>query len=147
MRLYIPASDNMVCEEEVDKEIDLSGTARILVVDDVPEQRKLVETVLSSLGYTVETAANGHEAVDRLHDHPVDLIIMDMIMEEGFDGLDAYKAILEIHPNQKCIIVSGFSDTDRVDEALKCGAGGFLSKPYSIALLGKKVRQELDRIV
>ena len=147
MRLYIPASDSRIYEEETDKETDLSGNARILVVDDVPEQRKLVETVLSSLGYEVETAPNGHEAVDRVHNQPVDLIVMDMIMEEGFDGLDAYKAILEIHPNQKCLIVSGFSDTDRVNEALRCGAGGFLSKPYSIALLGKMVRQELDRIV
>ena len=74
-----------------------------------------------------------------------DLLILDMIMDPGMDGLDTYKAILEMHPKQKAIIVSGFSETERVTEAKRLGAGDYLRKPYVIEKLGLAVKQELGR--
>ena len=68
-----------------------------------------------------------------------------MIMEPGIDGLDTYKGILEIHPGQKAIIASGFSETDRVREALELGAGIYIRKPYVLNEMGKAVREELDK--
>jgi DNA-binding NarL/FixJ family response regulator len=67
-----------------------------------------------------------------------------MIMAPGMDGLDTYKSILEIHPKQKAIIVSGFSETGRVNEAHTLGAGAYVKKPYVIERLGMAVRKELD---
>jgi two-component system, cell cycle sensor histidine kinase and response regulator CckA len=75
----------------------------------------------------------------------VDLLLLDMIMEPGMDGLDTYRAVLEIHPHQKAIIVSGFSETDRIRTAQALGAGAFLKKPYRLEALGMAVRSELDR--
>jgi len=144
IRLYLPISDKPLKETEIEEK-SFTGRERILVVDDVPEQRRLATNVLTDLGYAVETANNGHEAIEQLRDHAVDLVLLDMIMEDDLDGLDTYKAILEIHPHQRCVIASGFSETDRVREALECGAGGFVSKPYSIEELGKAIREELDR--
>jgi DNA-binding NarL/FixJ family response regulator len=68
-----------------------------------------------------------------------------MIMDPGIDGLDTYKRILEINPEQKAIIVSGFSETDRVNEAQALGAGAYVKKPYLLERLGLAVRQELAR--
>jgi DNA-binding NarL/FixJ family response regulator len=68
-----------------------------------------------------------------------------MIMDPGMDGLDTYRSILEIHPKQKAVIVSGFSESDRVHAAQTLGAGAYVRKPYVIEKLGLAVREELDR--
>ncbi len=68
-----------------------------------------------------------------------------MLMEPGIDGLDTYKGILKIHPGQKAIIASGFSETDRVEEAQGLGAGEYVKKPYTLEKLGMVVRDELDK--
>jgi DNA-binding NarL/FixJ family response regulator len=70
-----------------------------------------------------------------------------MIMDPGIDGLDTYKLILEINPKQKAIIVSGFSETDRVNQAQALGAGAYVKKPYLLERLGLAVRQELARSI
>ena len=66
-------------------------------------------------------------------------------MDPGIDGLDTYKKVLEIRPKQKAIIVSGFSETDRVRAAQVLGAGAYVRKPYLIEKLGLTVKDELDR--
>ena len=68
-----------------------------------------------------------------------------MIMDPGMDGLDTYRSILEIRPKQKAIIVSGFSESDRVRAAEDIGAGAYVRKPYIKEKLGLAVRKELDR--
>ncbi len=117
----------------------------ILVVDDVKEQRELATKMLTKLNYRVNAVASGEEAVEYLQDHTVDLVVLDMIMDPGMDGLDTYTKILEIHPHQKAIIVSGFSETERVTKAQELGAGAYVKKPYVLERLGLAVRKELDR--
>jgi len=68
-----------------------------------------------------------------------------MIMDPGIDGLDTYKKILELHPGQKAIIASGFSETKRVKEAQRLGAGSYVKKPYILEKIGIAVRTELDK--
>jgi len=68
-----------------------------------------------------------------------------MIMNPGIDGLETYKRILELHPGQKAVIASGFSETDRVKEARRLGAGTYVRKPYSLEKVGLAVRDELDK--
>ncbi|HOU78715.1 MAG TPA: response regulator, partial [Syntrophales bacterium] len=118
---------------------------RILVVDDIEEQRELARMILSGLGYRVATAAGGEEAVAYLRRHDVDLLVMDMIMEPGMDGLDTYREIVKIKPGQRAIIVSGFSETDRVTRAQELGAGAYVRKPFVMEKLALAVREELDR--
>jgi DNA-binding NarL/FixJ family response regulator len=66
-------------------------------------------------------------------------------MEPGIDGFETYRRILEIRPNQKAIIVSGFAETERVKMAQSLGAGVFVKKPYIQERIGLAVRKELDR--
>ncbi len=117
----------------------------ILVVDDVPDQREVSVAMLKNLGYKVLTASGGEEAIVYLGTHDVDLVVIDMIMAPGMDGLDAYKEIIRIRPRQKAIIVSGFSETDRVREARQLGVGAYLHKPYTLEKIGLAIRGELDR--
>jgi PAS domain S-box-containing protein len=144
--LYFPSTDEKKIEEG--REISLEacrGNETILVVDDVEEQRDLAAFALKKLGYNVATVRSGEEAIDFLRTKRADLIILDMIMEPGMDGLETYRKVLEIRPFQKAIISSGFAENSRVKEALNLGAGAYVKKPYTAMNLGLAVRKELDR--
>jgi CheY-like chemotaxis protein len=119
----------------------------ILVVDDIQEQRDLASEMLRKLKYNVTSVSCGEEAVEYLQTGGADIIVLDMIMDPGMDGLDTYRKILEIHPRQKAVIVSGFSETDRVSHARELGAGTYIKKPYVLEILGMAVRKELDRSI
>ena len=75
----------------------------------------------------------------------LDIFMMDMVMDPGMDGLDTYKAILDIHPGQKAIIASGYSESDQVRQAQALGAGQYVRKPYSLQKIAVAIRRELDR--
>jgi len=115
------------------------------VVDDVPGQRELAARMLTKLNYHVEMAESGEAAVEYLRTDKVDLLVLDMIMDPGIDGLETYRRIKQIHPLQKAVIVSGFSDSGRVQQAQALGAGPYVRKPYLMETLGAAVRKELDR--
>ena len=115
----------------------------ILVVDDVAEQRELACAMLTKLGYRTEAVSSGEAAVDSVVDRPVDLLLLDMIMDPGIDGLETYRRIAEYHPDQKVIIASGFSETGRVEEMQRLGAGEYVRKPYSMEKIGLAVKKAL----
>ncbi|MBU4260384.1 MAG: PAS domain S-box protein [Proteobacteria bacterium] len=146
--LYFPVSRALL-KSKVEKLFaveEYRGTGEsILIVDDVSEQRELATQMLAQMGYLVESAASGDEAVALLVDREFDLLVLDMIMEPGMDGLDTYKALLGIRAQQKAIIASGYSETDRVHEAQQLGAGQYLRKPYTLEKLVRAVRDELLR--
>ena len=147
--LYFPVTrEEIPLEEASISAAEYTGNVEfILVVDDVKEQRDLASTMLTKLNYRASGVSSGEEAVKYLQEHTVDLVVLDMIMDPGMDGLDTYLKILEIHPHQKAIIVSGFSETERVSKAHALGAGPYVKKPYVLEKLGLAIRKELDRPV
>jgi len=116
---------------------------RILVVDDMEAQREITHEMLTMLKYRVETVASGEEAIAFLQENTVDLVILDMIMDPGIDGLETYTRLQALRPDQKTLIVSGFSETGRVKEAQLLGAGAYVKKPFSIQTIGLAIRREL----
>ena len=145
--LYFPVTREDITADAVAVAISeyMGNGESILIVDDVKEQRDLAAGMLRTLNYNVSRVSSGEEAVAYMKEHKVDLMVLDMIMDPGIDGLDTYKSVLEIYPQQKAIIVSGFSETDRVKAAKALGAGAYVRKPYVIEKLGLAVRNELDR--
>jgi len=117
----------------------------ILVVDDVKDQRDIARRMLEKLGYVVTTLTSGEEAIAHLKTNPIDLVVLDMIMDPGIDGLETYRRILEIRPGQKAIIASGYSASDRVKRAQELGTGAYIKKPYLIEEIGHAIRRELNR--
>ncbi len=116
----------------------------ILVIDDVEEQREIASTLLTRLQYEVVTVPSGEAALEYLKDHSVDLLVLDMIMDPGMDGLDTYIEILKIEPNQRAIIASGYAENERVKEAQRLGAGTYIRKPYTVEKIAQAVRAALD---
>jgi PAS domain S-box-containing protein len=117
----------------------------VMIVDDMEDQREIATTLLSRLGYSVTAVSSGEEAVKRLDKKPVDLLVLDMIMGSGMDGLDTYREIIKTAPSQKAILASGYSETSRVKEAQRLGAGPYIRKPYTLERMGTAVRDELHR--
>lgn len=124
---------------------NLRGTENILVVDDGSEQRTLAERLITSLGYKVDSVDTGNAAIEKIKKKNFDLIVLDMIIEDDFDGLDTFKEIIKFRPDQRAIIVSGYAETGRVKEARKLGVGKYIRKPYSLDKIGTAIRYELDR--
>ncbi len=124
---------------------DYTGTEQILVVDDIPEQLDIAVRMLSRLGYQVASAPGGEQAVAHMQANTVDLLVLDMVMPPGIDGLETYRRILDRHPGQKAIIASGYAPSDRVKAMQEMGAGEYIRKPYTLEKIGLAVRRELDR--
>jgi PAS domain S-box-containing protein len=120
------------------------GNESILIIDDDEVQRNVTSRLLKNLGYDIYTVESGERAIEFLKEKQFDLLILDMVMPDGIDGTETYRQILKINPNQKAIIVSGFSMSDRVREAQRLGAGEFVPKPITRKKIALAVRNELD---
>ena len=116
----------------------------VLIVDDVKEQREIATNILKMLHYTTVSVASGEQAVAYLKKQSVDLILLDMIMPPGMDGLETYQKILEIWPNQKAVVASGYAETDRVKQVRRLGAGAYIKKPYTLETIGLAIKNGLD---
>ncbi len=123
--------------------VKLGNGETMLLVDDDSEQRLLGNSILTTLGYKVETAASGEKAIDLLKGKSVDLVLLDMIMEPEMDGLDTYQRIIEIRPYQKVIIVSGYSETERIKKAIELGVRSYIRKPYTLEEIAMTIHRVL----
>jgi CheY-like chemotaxis protein len=147
VHLLIPISgEPLPANSTLDLPLDLAPGRgeRILVVDDIREQREIASVMLQRMGYQVFTAASGEEALDLAEVEPFDLLVLDMIMDPGMDGLETFLRLRERRPMQRAILASGYSETQRVEQALACGACAYLRKPYDMESLGRAVQQVLS---
>ena len=145
--LYFPATRDLSnqIKETFTIETCMGKGESILIVDDVKEQREIASRMLEKLGYTIASVSSGEEAVEYIKHKNIDLLVLDMIMDPGIDGLDTYRRILEVRPDMKAIIASGFSETKRVKEAHRLGAGQYVKKPYTLEKIGAAVKAELRK--
>ena len=145
--LYFPfTKEKRIVKKTEFKLKNLMGNGEIiLVVDDENDQRKIAFSLLNKLGYTVHTLASGEEAINYIKRNSPDLVVLDMIMNPGMDGLDTFRKMKEIKPEINAIITSGYSETKRVKEALKTGASQYIKKPYTLQSIGIAVRLELEK--
>jgi PAS domain S-box-containing protein len=143
--LYFPIDRDLVHDGDVAFSVEtvMGSGERILVVDDVAEQRHIASAMLKRLGYSVVAVASGEDAVDYIRKNSVDLVVLDMIMTPGIDGLETYRRISRIIPGQKAVIASGFSETRRVKSLNRLGVREYLKKPYTLEKIGQAVKRTL----
>ena len=113
-------------------------TARILVVDDIPANVKLLEARLLAEYFDVLTAENGFQALDICKSTQVDLVLLDMFMP-GMSGIDAIKQIFEIAPETVVIVVSGSDLKELREEVFELGVKIFIVKPFDPLLVAEIV--------
>jgi PAS domain S-box-containing protein len=148
VRLYFPATNEKITFQSNPPILieDYKGRGEVvLLVEDDTEHREIAGRMLSRLGYRVIAVNCGEAALAELEKDRPDLVVLDMILGPGLDGLATYRRILTMNPRQRAIIASGFAETSRVRKALELGAGAYIKKPYSLKEIGVAVRYELDR--
>lgn len=131
---------------------DYTGRERILLVDDSEAQRAAAAVIMQELGYDVVLAESGRVAVELCKTQleqqpgkpPYDLMVIDLVLGDVFDGVETYKSVLELHAGQKAVLASGFADITRIVEARKLGINRCFQKPYTLESLGKNIRLALD---
>jgi PAS domain S-box-containing protein len=145
--LFFPATYQHIMAKDTQTTIEeLQGNGEsILVVDDEPQQLDIATWILQKLNYTVHCADSGKAAIAYMEHGHADLILLDMIMEPGLDGLQTFERIVQLHPGQKALIVSGFAESSNIKLVQELGVRGYIKKPYSIKELGQAVRDELWR--
>ncbi len=141
--LYFPVTRQIQKNDSIEEVA--GGTESILVIDDDHVQREVSSKILGKLGYAVTVVESGEKAIQLLKERPHDLLVLDMVMPPGIDGAETYRQAVVLNPYQRAIMVSGFSETDRVMEAQKLGAGDFVKKPLTSERLATAVRRELER--
>jgi two-component system cell cycle sensor histidine kinase/response regulator CckA len=145
LKVYFPATERVLLssdKQEADNFPKGQGQA-VLVVDDIEEQREIAGSMLKYLNYSVDVAISGEAALETLKHKQYDLILLDMIMEPGIDGLETYRKITDINPTQKVILVSGYSDPSRLDSLKELGLRRYIRKPYTLKVLSENVHTTL----
>ena len=119
----------------------------ILLVDDEEFVRDLGKRILTRAGYKVITASNGKEALEIYGktQGEIDLVILDLLMPE-MGGKECLRELLRIQPELKVLVASGHSDDVSMEESLRLGANGFVSKPFRLMELLHQVRRVLDEM-
>ena len=115
---------------------------KILVVDDEIEVCDFVKNFFQERGYEVSTALSGEDAINVCKRERPELILLDIRMK-GMDGIAALKHLKEIDKKQKIIMVSALEDQDKMDEASKLGACGYITKPLMLDYLESAVENNL----
>ena len=104
---------------------------RILVVDDQEIVRDFFKDVADCLGEEIETAEDGDVAVDICRQHHFDIAFVDMRMPH-MNGLETCKAILDLDPQARVVVMTGYTEEQTIDEALQSGAVAKIYKPFDI---------------
>ena len=146
-RLYFPVTRETIYDEETVHTVNayMANGETVLVIDDREDQRRIACAMLTKLGYVAHSVSSGEEAWEYLKDHSVDIVLLDMIMDPGINGLETYKRITKIRPGQKAVIASGYSLSEDVVATRRLGAGMFIKKPYTLGKLGFALKEELKR--
>ena len=146
-KLYFPATRKKAvkAKSSIPVENYMGNGESILVVDDIRQQREIASGLLKEFGYSVATVPSGEQAIKYMQNNTADILLLDMIMEPGIDGLDTYKQIIKLNPDQKAIIASGFAESDRVKEAQALGVGEYVKKPYTLEKIGVAIKAELKK--
>ncbi len=146
--IYLPATHDSVCSLQDIQPVDsLRGQGeKILLIDDQPEQNEIIASALQEIGYLTHSVTSGEAGISYIKSHPVDLILLDMMMGDGLNGCETYENILQINPGQEAIVISGYANSEEILKIKNLGVSKFIEKPVTISKIALAIKQSLDVI-
>ena len=114
----------------------------VLIVDDDPTQRRLMQAVLEKQGHLAETAEDGEAGLERVKRGGVDVVMLDMVMP-GMDGIETLEAIKARNPDLPVIVLTAHGGIETVVKAMRAGAVDFFVKPASPERIAVSIRNAL----
>jgi signal transduction histidine kinase/ActR/RegA family two-component response regulator len=135
--VYLPISYEESHTEINEQESTIPGTGRILIMDDEKPVREVLGNMLIELGYTVEFAQNGEEAVEQYSQakesgQRFDAVILDLTVKKGMGGKESIEKLINIDPETKGIVSSGYSNDPIMSHYKDHGFVGVITKPYRL---------------
>ena len=115
----------------------------VLIVDDVKEQREMAAEIVQSLGYQAISVSSGEAAIEHLKNNNADIMLLDIIMAPGINGIETCKVVVKHKPDIKVISTSGYFKPEAIQELKNLGVSEFLPKPYTIESISKALKREL----
>lgn len=115
----------------------------ILVVDDAAFMRMMIRDILTRDGYVIQEAVNGRDAIEKYRETHPDLVTLDITMPE-IDGVEALRAIKQMDPDARVLMVSAMGQQKLIMDALEAGAADFLVKPFQPTKVLQTVKKCLE---
>ncbi|MCG6929952.1 MAG: response regulator [Desulfofustis sp.] len=142
--VYLPATQEGVTQGSGSGRAVGGSGETILLVDDETEQNETMQNMLNNIGYKTFAVNNSDEALGFLRSCRIDLVILDMVMENDMSGCQLYEKMLAINPEQKAIVISGYSGDQERTRAQELGIVHFLEKPATLPEVSRVIRQVLS---
>ncbi len=141
--LYFPKTDKLKDSDSkfIDEKLIKGNKEKIVVIEDEKEQQQVFFDILSSLNFTPIIFEKGEDAIEYLKTSSAFLIILDLILLKGIDGLTTANEILKINPLQKILVVTGFTDEKMLKKLTKMNIKKILPKPFSIYSLSQAIKE------
>jgi PAS domain S-box-containing protein len=149
--IYLPAANKGVPADQPETVKPAMGQGKVLVMDDEEMVREVLGGMLSRLGYEVDFATDGSQAIEKFvkakeANQPFAAVILDLTIPAGMGGKEAMKRLLKIDPQVKAIVSSGYSDDPIMADFQKYGFAGIIAKPYNVVELGKILNKALTGV-
>jgi two-component system cell cycle sensor histidine kinase/response regulator CckA len=147
--IYLPAATHEHSLVDYSEAQPERGEGKILIMDDEVQIRTALQEILSNLGYTAETAAEGNEAINMFElaydsGTPFNAVILDLTVPGGLGGEETLRKLIEIDPDVKAIVSSGYSDDKIMSDHRKYGFKGVITKPYTPQQLSTILKEILS---
>jgi len=148
--IYLPTAPSAAVKKESKTEQGTDVSGRIMLMDDDESIRESVGELLKFFGYEVETACDGAEALELYRkfkemERPFDVVIMDLTIPGGMGGKEAIQKLIEIDPDARAIVSSGYSNDPVMAEFRKYGFRGVVAKPYNFEELNDTLKKIIDK--
>ncbi len=116
--------------------------SKILVIDDEPDFRRLLASVLAEMGHEVSTAVGGRQGLVKTRENPPDIIFLDVKMPE-MGGLECLRRLRKNKRKFLVVVMTGYGDVESAREALRLGANEYICKPFDL----EDLKQLVDDLV
>jgi two-component system NtrC family sensor kinase len=122
----------------------MAKSDKILIVDDDPKMRELLNECLTPLGYDVTQATSGRQALELIGKVPFNVVLLDLMLPD-IEGMNVFRDLREQRPETEVIVLTGYASLESAIEALRIGAYDYVTKPFDASVVQSAVRRAVEK--